>query len=81
MRPHPGFTRDGADLRTGSGLSTANAAHGGPITVSTLLDGEVPAIIAPNTAPRIVITLAGLGMPVLGTAQRGNLYVRLHTYS
>ncbi|MFC8528255.1 DnaJ C-terminal domain-containing protein [Nocardia sp. NPDC057227] len=79
-RPHPGFTRDGTDLRTGFGISRANAVHGGPITVSTLLDGEVPAVVAPNTAPGTVITLTGLGMPVLGTARRGDLHVHLNVY-
>jgi molecular chaperone DnaJ len=75
LRPHRLFERDGNDLHCELGLSMAQAALGGDITVPTLYGDEV-LHVPPGTQPGTVLTLRRHGMPKLsGGGARGNLHV------
>jgi molecular chaperone DnaJ len=74
--PHPRFTRDGPHLWCEQGIELTHAVLGTELDVSTL-DGPVRARVMPATQPDTVLRLAGLGLPLRGGEQRGDLYVRL----
>ena len=74
---HPIFQRDGHDLHCRAPVSFVTAAMGGSIEVPTLDGGRAKVIIPEGTQPGRQFRLRGKGMPVLRSAQKGDLYVEL----
>ena len=75
-RPHPVFTRDGADLHCRVTLPMTAAALGTTLELATL-DGEEELDIRPGTQSGSVLTLRGQGAPRLRANGRGNLLVHV----
>src|SRR5699024_3840384 len=76
VKPHPIFTRDGADLGCELPISFAAAALGGKIDVPTL-NGKVSLTVPPETQSGKVFRLRGKGVkPVRGGAT-GDLMCRV----
>jgi molecular chaperone DnaJ len=74
---HPIFERDGHDLHCRAPVSFVTASLGGSIEVPTLDGGRAKVAIPEGTQPGRQFRLKGKGMPVLRSAQRGDLYVEL----
>jgi molecular chaperone DnaJ len=74
---HPIFQRDGHDLHCRAPVSFITAALGGSIEVPTLDGGRAKVTIPEGTQPGRQFRLKAKGMPVLRSAQRGDLYVEL----
>ena len=74
---HAIFQRDGHDLHCRAPVSFVTAAMGGGIEVPTLDGGRAKVIIPEGTQPGRQFRLRGKGMPVLRSAQKGDLYVEL----
>ena len=74
---HPIFQRDGHDLHCRAPVSFVTAALGGTIEVPTLDGGRAKVAIPEGTQPGRQFRLKGKGMPVLRSAQRGDLYVEI----
>ena len=74
---HPIFQRDGHDLHCRAPVSFVTAAMGGSIEVPTLDGGRAKVAIPEGTQPGRQFRLKGKGMPVLRSAQKGDLYVEL----
>ncbi|HKQ45865.1 MAG TPA: molecular chaperone DnaJ [Rhizomicrobium sp.] len=74
---HPIFQRDGHDLHCRAPVSFVMAALGASIEVPTLDGGRAKVAIPEGTQPGRQFRLRGKGMPVLRSAQRGDLYVEL----
>jgi molecular chaperone DnaJ len=74
---HPIFQRDGHDLHCRVPVTFVTAAMGGNIDVPTLDGGRAKVAIPEGTQPGRQFRLRGKGMPVLRSAQRGDLYVEL----
>ncbi|HMH63952.1 MAG TPA: molecular chaperone DnaJ [Rhizomicrobium sp.] len=74
---HPIFQRDGHDLHCRAPVSFVTAAMGGSIEVPTLDGGRAKVAIPEGTQPGRQFRLRGKGMPVLRSAQKGDLYVEL----
>jgi len=74
---HPIFQRDGHDLHCRVPVTFVTAAMGGNIEVPTLDGGRAKVAIPEGTQPGRQFRLKGKGMPVLRSAQRGDLYVEL----
>jgi molecular chaperone DnaJ len=74
---HPIFQRDGHDLHCRAPVSFVTASLGGSIEVPTLDGGRAKVAIPEGTQPGRQFRLKGKGMPVLRSAQRGDLYVEL----
>ncbi|HKY17410.1 MAG TPA: molecular chaperone DnaJ [Rhizomicrobium sp.] len=74
---HPIFQRDGHDLHCRVPVSFVMAALGASIEVPTLDGGRAKVAIPEGTQPGRQFRLRGKGMPVLRSAQRGDLYVEL----
>jgi molecular chaperone DnaJ len=74
---HPIFQRDGHDLHCRVPVSFVTAALGGSMEVPTLDGGRAGVKIPEGTQPGRQFRLRGKGMPVLRSAQRGDLYVEL----
>ena len=77
VAPHPIFERDGHDLHCRCPVSFVTAAMGGAIEVPTLDGGRASVKIPEGTQPGRQFRLKGKGMPVLRSAQKGDLYVEL----
>jgi molecular chaperone DnaJ len=75
-RPHPVFTRDGADLNCRVTLPMTAAALGTTLNLETL-DGEEELDIRPGTQSGSVLTLRGRGAPRLRATGRGSLHVHV----
>lgn len=75
-RPHPVFTRDGADLHCRVTLPMTAAALGTTLELATL-DGDEELDIRPGTQSGSVLTLRGRGAPRLRANGRGNLLVHV----
>jgi molecular chaperone DnaJ len=71
VRPDPRFVREGNDIFSAADVSIAEAALGTTIAVATL-DGDLDVPLEPGTQPGDVLTLPGLGMPVLQGNGRGD---------
>ena len=71
------FQRDGHDLHCRAPVSFVMAAMGGSIEVPTLDGGRAKVSVPEGTQPGRQFRLRGKGMPVLRSAQRGDLYVEL----
>ncbi len=74
---HPIFQRDGHDLHCRAPVSFVMASLGGSIEVPTLDGGRATVKIPEGTQPGRQFRLKAKGMPVLRSAQRGDLYVEL----
>jgi molecular chaperone DnaJ len=74
---HPIFQRDAHDLHCRVPVSFVTAAMGGNVEVPTLDGGRAKVAIPEGTQPGRQFRLKGKGMPVLRSAQRGDLYVEL----
>jgi molecular chaperone DnaJ len=74
---HPIFQRDSHDLHCRVPVTFVTAAMGGNIEVPTLDGGRAKVSIPEGTQPGRQFRLKGKGMPVLRSAQRGDLYVEL----
>ena len=74
---HPIFEREGHDLHCRAPVSFVTAAMGGSIEVPTLDGGRGAVKIPEGTQPGRQFRLRGKGMPVLRSAQKGDLYVEL----
>jgi molecular chaperone DnaJ len=74
---HRIFQRDGHDLHCRAPVSLVMAALGGAIEVPTLDGGRAKVTIPEGTQPGRQFRLRGKGMPVLRSAQRGDLYVEI----
>jgi molecular chaperone DnaJ len=74
---HPIFQRDGHDLHCRAPVSFVMAAMGGGIEVPTLDGGRAKVSIPEGTQPGRQFRLRGKGMPILRSAQKGDLYVEL----
>jgi molecular chaperone DnaJ len=74
---HSIFQRDGHDLHCRVPVSFVTAAMGGSVEVPTLDGGRAKVTIPEGTQPGRQFRLRGKGMPVLRSAQKGDLYVEL----
>ncbi|MHC4952586.1 MAG: DnaJ C-terminal domain-containing protein [Planctomycetota bacterium] len=72
--PDPRFVRRGADLWHTEMISVSDAALGAKREVPTL-DGTARVTIPEGTQPEEVLRLRGKGLPVFGSADRGDLYL------
>jgi molecular chaperone DnaJ len=77
LREHPIFQRDGHDLHCRAPVSFVTASLGGSIEVPTLDGGRAKVAIPEGTQPGRQFRVRGKGMPVLRSAQKGDLYVEL----
>ncbi len=75
-RPHPVFTREGADLHCRVTLPMTAAALGTTLNLETL-DGDEELDIRPGTQSGSVLTLRGRGAPRLRATGRGSLHVHV----
>jgi curved DNA-binding protein len=75
LRPHPVFTRRGADLEREVALTLEEALLGGEVPVGTL-KGRVLLTVPPGTQNGRAFRLTGQGMPRFRAAGFGDLYVR-----
>jgi curved DNA-binding protein len=76
VRPHPVFTRRGADLEREVPITLGEALLGGEIPVATL-KGRVLLTVPQGTQQGRKFRLAGQGMPRLKGDGAGDLYVRI----
>ena len=74
---HPIFQRDGHNLHCRAPVSFVTAALGGSIEVPTLDGGRAKVTIPEGTQPGRQFRLKAKGMPVLRSAQRGDLYIEV----
>ena len=74
---HAIFQRDGHDLHCRAPVSFVTAAMGGSIEVPTLDGGRAKVTIPEGTQPGRQFRLKAKGMPILRSAQKGDLYVEL----
>src|ERR1700761_6608550 len=74
---HAIFQPDGHDLHCRAPVPFVTAALGGSIEVATLDGGRAKVAIPEGTQPGRQFRLKGKGMPVLRSAQKGDLYVEL----
>ena len=77
MAPHAIFQRDGHDLHCRAPVSFVMASLGGTIEVPTLDGGRAAVKIPEGTQPGRQFRLRAKGMPVLRSAQKGDLYVEV----
>jgi len=75
IRPHPVFTRKGADLQRELPITLAEALLGAEVPVETL-KGRVLLRIPPETQTGRTFRLGGQGMPRFRADGRGDLYVK-----
>ena len=75
VRPHPVFTRKGADLERDLPITLGEALLGGEVPVTTL-KGRVLLRIPPGTQNGHRFRLKGQGMPHLRAEGTGDLYAR-----
>ncbi|MDP2183600.1 MAG: molecular chaperone DnaJ [Actinomycetota bacterium] len=78
MRPHPYYTRDGANVHMELPLSVTEAALGTEVTIPTPSGQRVKLKIAPGTQEGKVFRLAGKGAPKLKGKGWGDLKVKSH---
>ncbi len=76
IRPHPLFTREGADVRVTVPLSFPQAVLGAQVDVPTL-EGKVKMRIPAGTQSGKIFRLRGKGIPVLGGYGKGDQMVKV----
>jgi molecular chaperone DnaJ len=74
---HAIFQRDGHNLHCRATVSFVTAALGGSIEVPTLDGGRAKVAIPEGTQPGKQFRVRAKGMPVLRSAQRGDLYIEV----
>jgi molecular chaperone DnaJ len=74
---HPIFQRDAHDLHCRVPVTFITASLGGSIEVPTLDGGRAKVAVPEGTQPGRQFRLKGKGMPVLRSAQKGDLYVEV----
>ena len=74
--PHERFERKGDDLYSDIEVPLSSAVLGGEVTVQAI-GRKVALKVPPLTQNGRTIRLGGLGMPKLGSDQKGDLYVRV----
>src|SRR6187401_3779059 len=77
LAAHGLFQRDGADLHCRVPISMVTAALGGEFEVPTIDKGKTKVKVTEGTQPGRRFRLAGKGMPVLRTRERGDMYVQV----
>ncbi|UCG74232.1 MAG: J domain-containing protein [Chromatiales bacterium] len=77
--PDARFQRRDADLWRGITIDVADAVLGTQVQVPTL-SGEVEVKVPAGTQPNEVLRLRGQGLPRLGTADRGDLKLRVQVH-
>ncbi len=77
VRPHPVFTRDGANLVRELPVTLRQALLGAEVPVTTIAGRRLLLTIPAGTQPGRTIRLAGQGMPRLKGGDRGDLLVRV----
>ena len=77
LSAHAIFQRDGQDLHCRVPVSFVTAALGGSIEVPTLDGGRSKVTIPEGTQPGRQFRLKAKGMPVLRSAEKGDLYVEI----
>jgi molecular chaperone DnaJ len=77
LSPHPFFQRDGADLHCRVPISMVAAALGGGFDVPTIDGGQTKVKVPEGTQSGRRFRLAGKGMPVLRSRERGDMYVQV----
>jgi len=75
--PHPVFTRKGSDLELTREISLTEAVLGTQIEVPTLDDKKLSLKVPAGTQSHTQMRLKGHGVPLPGSAGRGDLYVKL----
>jgi molecular chaperone DnaJ len=75
VKQHPLFERREADLYCQMPLSFTTAALGGEIDIPALHGGKILVKIPEGCQPGQQLRLRGQGMPLLKSAQKGDLYV------
>jgi DnaJ-class molecular chaperone len=76
VRPHPYFERKGSDLHLELPVTLPELVQGASVEVPTP-DGPVTMKIPPQSASGRVLRLRGKGAAKLGSAERGDQYVKL----
>ncbi len=74
--PDPRFRRRGADLFRDEALTVSEAALGVRRQVPTP-EGEARVAFPPGTQPDTLLRLKGKGLPIFGSAGRGDLFVQV----
>jgi molecular chaperone DnaJ len=74
---HAIFQRDGHDLHCRAPVSFVTASLGGSIEVPTLDGGRAKVAVPEGTQPGRQFRIRSKGMPVLRSAQKGDLYVEI----
>jgi len=77
IKPHPFFTRDGADVILELPVTTTEAALGASLEVPTPSGGRVKIKVAPGTPDGKVFKVPGKGAPRLKGTGSGDLRVRV----
>ncbi len=77
IRPHEFFQRDGADLFCRVPISMVTAALGGEIEVPTIEGKKARVVIPEGTQSGRQFRLKGIGMPVLNTSRKGDMYIQV----
>jgi curved DNA-binding protein len=76
MRPHPVYTRRGADLERELPVTLREALLGGEVRVATL-KGNILLTVPAGTQSGRTFRLTGRGMPRMKGGEAGDLYVRV----
>ncbi len=76
VRPHPVYTRRGADLERELPITLREAMLGGEVRVATL-KGRIALTVPPGTQNGRTFRLTGQGMPRMKGGDAGDLYVRI----
>lgn len=76
-RPHPVFTRDGADLHRELPITLAEALLGGEVPVGTIAGKTLLLTIPPGTQSGRTFLLRGHGLPRFRAEGRGDLRVKV----
>ncbi len=77
VKPHEFFQRDGADLYCTVPISMTTAALGGQFDVVTLDGAKTRVKVPEGTQNGRQFRLRSKGMPVLRSAQKGDLYIQI----
>jgi DnaJ-class molecular chaperone len=77
VQPHATFERKDDDLHVEVPVPVTTAVLGGEVEVPTIRGSKVMLKIPPETQNGASFRLGGLGIPKLGTQNKGDLYARI----
>jgi molecular chaperone DnaJ len=77
IKPHEFFQRDGADIYCRVPISMTTAALGGDFEVPTIDSGRTRVRVPEGTQTGRQFRMRAKGMPVLRSAQRGDMYIQV----